>query len=119
MSYKKRYEDSYLDEEDEEFAGDERSDGEKIVSLLQKAERTQKENERIKRLTERLFMGARMPATPGALAVADIALVAETYAGLGDADTAVLMWSRLSEIAEANGDRELYYRSLDEMTNLR
>lgn len=119
MAYRKRYEDSYLDEEDEEFAGDERTDGEKLVELIQKPLLSEKEEARKKRLTERLFMGARMPSTPGALAVADIALVAEAYVTLGNNDAAVEMWSRLSEIAEANGDRDLYYRALDEMTNAR
>lgn len=119
MAYRKRYEDSYLDQEDEEFEGDDRTDGQKLAELILRPSLTEKEEARKKRLTERLFMGARMPSTPGAVAVADIALVAETYLSLGNNDAAVDLWSRLSEIAEVNGDRDLYYRALDEMTNAR
>ena len=118
MSYHKRYEDSYLDKDDEEIPGDERSDGEKIAALIQDPEPSKERLERIQRLSERLFMAARMPSTPGALAVADIALVAEAYAALGNTSFSVELWSRLSEIAETNGDKELYFRCMDEISNV-
>ena len=119
MAYQKRYEDSYLDKEDEEIPGDERTDGEKIVDLLRKPERSERDSERAELLTDRLFKAARMPGTPGALAVVDIALVSETQAALGNTEAAVEMWSHLSEIAEANGDKDLYFRCMDEITNVR
>jgi hypothetical protein len=79
MSYHKRYEDSYLDDED--FELEKSTDIEKILSFIEKAALIPEDAERIKRL--------------------------------------LALWGRLSEIAEAKGDRDLYYRSLDEMTNLR
>ena len=118
MAYRKRYEDSYLDKDEEEIPGDERTEGEKIVDLLKKPERTERDAEQIELRTDRLFKAARLPSTPGALAVVDIALVAEAYAARGDRATAVDLWSHLSEIAEANGDKELYFRSMDELTGL-
>lgn len=118
MAYQKRYEDSYLDKDEEEIPGDDRTDGEKIAALIQDPQLTEKEKDRVKRLTERLFMAARMPSTPGALAVVDIAHIAEAYAALGVASVSVGLWSRLSDIAEANGDRELYFRCMEEITNL-
>ena len=68
MSYHKRYEDSYLDEDDEEVAG--------------------------------------------------IALLAETHVALGDTKAAVALWVRLSEIAEKSGDKEFYFRCMEEISNI-
>ena len=119
MAYHKRYEDSYLDKDEEELPGDERTPGEKIVDILSQPERSERDKERVEQMTDKLFKAARLPSTPGALAVVDIALVAEKYASMDEIETAVDLWSHLSEIAEANGDKELYFRSMEEITNLR
>ncbi len=72
MGYRQRYEDSYLDEVDEEFEGDERSDAQKLIDLIKKTVRTEKEDIRIKKLTERLIVGAKLPGPPGEKAIASI-----------------------------------------------
>ncbi len=118
MAYRKRYEDSYLDKDEEEIPGDERTEGEKIVDLLKKPDRTEDVADEIEHRIDRLFKAARMPSTPGALAVVDIALVAGFYAAAGQRERAVDMWNNLSGIAEANGDKDLYFRCMDEITNI-
>ena len=118
MAYRKRYEDSYLDKDEEEIPGDERTEGEKIVDLLKKPDRTEDDADQIEHRVDRLFKAARMPSTPGALAVVDIAQVAAFYAAAGKRESAVDLWNHLSEIAEANGDRDLYFRCMDEITNV-
>ena len=47
MGYRKRYEDSYLDDEDEDLDGGDKTDGERIVALLRKPTRTEKEEARM------------------------------------------------------------------------
>ncbi len=118
MSYHKRYEDSYLDEEDEEFDGSDKTDAERIIGLLEKAERTPKEDERIKKLIERLFVGAKLPAAPGEQAIYGIGMVANAYADLGQGETALALFARLSDIAELTGNRELYYKTTEAMDQL-
>ena len=118
MGYHKRYEDSYLDEEDEEFAGDDRTDGEKLIALIQKPSRTPKEEERIKKLTERLCVGAKLPGPPGEQAILGLGLVADAYAAVPLPDVAIALWLRISEIATAIGNKNLYYRAMDKITAL-
>ena len=118
MSYRKRYEDSYLDDEDEDFDGTDRTDAERIVALLEKSARTPQEDARITKLTERLFVGAKLPGPPGEQAVFGLGMVAKAYAGLGIPDTATALWARISDTAEAIGNRELYYRAMDELAEL-
>ncbi len=116
MGYRKRYEDSYLDDEDEELDGDDKTDGERIVALLQKQTRTEKEEARILKLTERLFVGARLPGIPGGQAFLGLAMVADVYRDLGHTEAATKLWARILELAEAVGNQEFYYKALDEMS---
>lgn len=118
MSYHKRYEDSYLDEEDEEFAGNDMTDGEKITTLLQRENRSQKDAALIQKLTERLFAGVTLPNPVGGGAVAGINLVAKTYASLGDPTSAVMLLERLSDTATVMGNKDLYYQAMDAIANL-
>ncbi len=53
MSYHKRYEDSYLDEDDEDFDGT--TDEERLENLLKKDPRTQKDTENLKKVANRLL----------------------------------------------------------------
>jgi len=118
MAYVKRYEDSYLDEEDDEFDGDGKTDAERLIALIQKDTRSQKEDERVKKLTERLFNGAKLPGPPGETAILGLGLVADAYVAQGNNDTALALWARLAEAATAIGDKDLYYQAMDEITNL-
>ncbi len=118
MGYRKRYEDSYLDDEEEEFDGTDRTDAERIISLLQKHTLDQKQSERLKKLTERLFVGAELPGPPGALAIEGLAQVCNAYKEKGDIQTATALWFRISEVATKIGRSDLYYTALDEIANL-
>ena len=118
MAYRKRYEDSYLDEDEKDTDELGKTDAERIVALLNKPSRTLKEEEKIKLLTTRLLVGAKMPGEVGENAVSELAAVAKTYAELGAVDTAVDLWSQISDIAGLIGNKELYYQAMEEMTNL-
>jgi hypothetical protein len=118
MGYRKRYEDSYLDEDEKDTDELGKTDSERIVVLLGKPSRTLKEEEKVKLLTQRLFNGAKMPGAVGADAVSELAAVAKTYADLGVPDEAVAIWAQIGDIAGATGNKELYYQAMDEMTNL-
>ncbi len=76
MSYHKRYEDSYLDDEDEDLA-DGRTDEERLEILTKKNPRTPKESLQLKKVAARLL-----------------------------------------DKATAGGDKELYYRVIDVISDL-
>lgn len=118
MGYRKRYEDSYLDDEDDEFDGDDKTDGERIVALLMKPSRTEKEEARIKKLTERLFVGTHLPGIPGSQAFLGLSMAADAYRDLGHTEIATQLWARILEVSEAVGNQEYYYKALDEMSAL-
>ena len=118
MSYHKRYEDSYLDEDDDEFAGGDMPDGEKIVILLKRENRSQKDDALIQKLTERLFAGVKMPNPIGAKAVAGIGLVAKTYVLLGIHTSAIILLERLSDTAASVGNKDAYYEAMDMIEEL-
>ena len=115
MTYRKRYEDSYLDEEDEEFDGNGKTDGERLEILIRKDDRTEKEDAFIKKLTERLFTGARLPPPPGTLAIEGLKGAARAYGERGDAQSALELWGRLAELGAQIGNRELYYAATEEI----
>lgn len=118
MGYRKRYEDSYLDDEEEEFDGSDKTDAERIIELLQKDTLDQKQSERLRKLTERLFVGAELPGPPGALALEGLAEVCNAYKEKGDIKTATAFWFRISEVATKIRNSELYYKALDEIADL-
>lgn len=118
MAYRKKYEDSYLDDEDEEFEGDERSDTEKLIDLIQRPSRTPKQEEWVKKLTERLFEGAKLPKPLGEIAQQGLQLAATTYSDLGQTEKALALWARISDVATLIGDRELYYKAMDQIENV-
>lgn len=113
MAYRKRYEDSYLDDEDEEFDGDGISDGERLAVLIKKETKTDKDTALIEKLTSRIMTGSRMPAGPGAHAKEGLLLVANTYKDIDDEEGAIRIWTHLLTLAEETGDRELYYKAID------
>lgn len=118
MGYRKRFEDSYLDEEDEEFDGTDRTDAERIIALLEKPVRTPQKDARTKKLTERLFVGAKLPGPPGEQAVYGLRMVAKAYADLSLVDDSAAFWARISDTAGVIGDKNLYYEAMDAMAEL-
>jgi hypothetical protein len=118
MSYKKRYEDSYLDEEDEDFEGSaSMSDTDKLVHLILKKQPTDKEIRLIEKLTMRLVNGAKMPGALGESAVNGLGLATEAYNAEGRLEEASRIWAMLLDVAETTGNRDLYYRASDGLAN--
>ncbi len=113
MGYHKRYEDSYLDEEDDGVEG--QTDAERLVSVIGKPDRTEADMSRMEKLSHRLVMAAGMPGALGAQAVSGIAHAAQAYADAGDVAAAAALWARVADTAEQSGNRELYYRAVDEL----
>ncbi len=77
MGYRKRFEDSYLDGEDEEF---EDAKGDPVLMGLMRE--------------------------------------AESRARGGELDKAIELWEKISEIAQIRGDKNLYYKAMDKITQL-
>ncbi len=115
MAYHKRYEDSYLDQEEEQFDGKNLKDSEKVVYLIQKFEQTEKDTALIAKLTDRITMGAQMPGPMGAEALEGLQLIAEAYAAKNMPTQAIETWARLAEVAENLGKQELYYYATEKM----
>ena len=118
MAYQKRYEDSYLDEEDEEFIGNGLQDGDRLVLLIQKPNKTEKEIAFTKKITDRLTTWAKMPGSAGKEAVNGIIQAAEAYDELGQNEKAIEMWARLVDVSETLGNRDLYYTATERMANI-
>lgn len=116
MAYTRRYEDSYLDNEEDEFDGKNTRDAERVVALIQKGEgRSDEDQALIEKLTGRLTLGARMPGAPGSEALEGLQLIAEAYAAEGMPTESAETWAVLIEIAEALGNRDLYYYAIEKM----
>lgn len=113
MGYRKKYEDSYLDDEEEEFDGTDTTDGERLVRLIKKGTLSDKEREMVPRLVERLFEGVKMPGGPGQVAKEGIIAVVRTYAETGAGERATALATRLMDLATATGNGELYYAATD------
>lgn len=116
MAYHKRYEDSYLDQEEEQFDGKNLKDSEKVVYLIQKFERTEKDTALMAKLTDRITLGAQMPGPMGKEAMEGLQLIAEAYTAESMPKQAIETWARLAEVAENLGNQELYYYATDKMT---
>ena len=118
MSYKKRYEDSYLDEEDEDFEGSSSmTDTDKLVHLILKRQPTDKEVRLIEKLTMRLVNYTKMPGEIGKSAINGLGLATEAYNAEGRLEEASRIWAMLLDVAEATGNQELYYRASDGLAN--
>ncbi len=113
MVYRKKYEDSYLDNEDEDFDGDGISDGEKLATLILKKDKSEKEIALIAKITQRLFIGSRMPAGPGARAIQGLITVAQAYTSIEDEKNSTEIWTHLLDVAETTGNKDLYYTAMD------
>jgi len=118
MGYRQRYEDSYLDKEEEEFSGDASADGDKAVALIQKGVLTENEQGTLIRLLSRMYMYSRMPAGPGQRAIDGLKRSAEAYAEVGKETESTEIYAGLMEIAEEIGNKELYYLASDKMLGI-
>ena len=116
MAYIKRYEDSYLDNEEDEVEGI--TDQDRIVGLIQKPDKNERDNSIIKKLTDRLTNSAKMPGEAGKIALEGLKMVAGTYRDLGQNESAISIWARLVEIGELTGNKDLYYEATDQMENI-
>lgn len=118
MAYQKRYEDSYLDEEEDDFDGAGFSDGARLVLLIKKTNLSQKEEVFLMKLTDRLTKTAMMPGTVGKEAIEGLVTSAEAYFDVGQKDMAIETWARLLDIAENIGNKDLYYKATDRMAEI-
>lgn len=116
MGYRKKFEDSYLDEEPEEFDGNDTTDAERYIRLYQKNPRTGEENSKLEKLMERMFLQAKLPGIPGREAKDGLILIARKQKEIGMTADSVVLLSRLSDLASLIGDKDLYYQSMDEMS---
>jgi|GEM_PF-3911727 len=117
MGYHKRFEDSYLDDDGDELDGDAASDGEKLLALIGKPERTEKETARIQKLIERMLRSVQMPDPLRSQAIEGLETAAHAYKGIGAPEQALELWALLADVAGIIGDKNLYYRATDEMSN--
>ena len=118
MAYHKKFEDSYLDAEPEEFDGKNLKDAEKIVILIRKPEHTEKDLAFIAKLTDRITLGAQMPGPMGQEALEGLQTVAEAYDTEGMQRETIETWARLLEVSERIGNKELYDYAMDKMTGV-
>ena len=118
MGYRKRYEDSYLDDDEKDTDEIGKTDSERIIALLEKSSRNITEEERIKRLTDRLLEGAKVPGPSGVQAIGELTQIARKYTELGGVDSGMSIWLQISDIAGLVGNKELYYQAMEEITKL-
>ena len=116
MAYHRKFEDSYLDAEPEEFDGKNLKDAEKIVLLIQKAEHSERDLAYIRMLTDRITVGAQMPGPMGQEALEGLQMVAEAYDTEGMPRETIETWARLVEVSENLGNKELYDYAMDKMS---
>jgi hypothetical protein len=115
MGYHKKFEDSYLDEEVDDFDGAGFSDGARLVLLIRKQNHTDREKVFLQKLTDKITTAAKIPGVSGSEAVDSLVNVAEAYYEIGQTEKALHMWARLIDIAEIIGNRDLYYKAIDRM----
>ena len=118
MGYQKRYEDSYLDEEEDDFDGAGFSDSARLVLLIRKPGRSEKENAFLKKLTDRLTKAAMIADVPGKDAIEGLTTAAEVYFEIGQNEKSIETWARLVDIGEAIGDKDLYYLAVERMASI-
>ena len=116
MGYRKKFEDSYLDDEVEEFEGSDITDADRYIKILQKPELSSNDTDRLEALRERMLLQAKLPGIPGTVAKGGLITVARAYKGLGQLQNAVDLLVKVSDVATEIGDKDLYYQSMDEMS---
>lgn len=114
MAYRKRYEDSYLDDE-EEPEGTPAGDITRLQRLSVKEDITAAEEQMVGEIVQRIATRARMVGAIGADALSALEYVITLYEARGALDEARKLWVILLECAEATGNKELYYRAADQL----
>lgn len=115
MGYRKKFEDSYLDDESEEFDGNDTTDAERYIKILSKEVKTGEDLDRMERLKERMFLQAKLPGVPGSIAKDGIIKVSHALIEVGKRADGIDLLTKLSDLATEIGDRDLYYLALDSM----
>ncbi len=87
MAYKKRYEDSYLDEENEDFDGSPESAKGHLMRLLQKKNKTQDDLDFMQKISNTVT------------SVEDWALIVETAESVGDRDFYYFAVDKMSSLS--------------------
>lgn len=118
MAYMRKFEDSNLDKEPEEFDGKNLKDSEKIVILIQKTNRTESDVQMIQKLTDRITFGAQISGPMGQEALEGLQLVAEAYAAEGMETESTETWARIMELSDTLGNKDLYYYAMDKMSGV-
>ena len=77
-----------------------------------------KENNFVKKLSDRLTNWAKMPGAVGKNAVDGLIKSAEACVESGQNEKAIELWARLVDVSEALGNKELYYMATDRMANV-
>ncbi len=109
MGYRKRFEDSYLDEESEEFEASE-SDISKLLKYISEGNVAESE-----KLLIRFYNYSVMPGEPGRRALAGLERVAVAYQDMGNMEKGAEVWTKLLELAEQKGDKHLYFRAMENL----
>ena len=116
--YRKRYEDSYLDAEEDEFGGMNLKDADKVLFLVQKQMKGDTDRMLIEKLTDRLCVQAQMPGPTGKEGREGLISLADGYLGLQMSKETTETLARLLEVAEYVGDKDLYYLATDKMLEI-
>ncbi len=117
MVYRKKYEDSYLDDELFEI-NEEGVATSTLLKLVRKTPKSESDFAEIERRTSSLLSQGALPASIGALAIEELVFVTRAYADIGEVARARSLWARLGTLAEDTNNRDLYYQATDALATL-
>jgi hypothetical protein len=115
MAYRKRYEDTYLDDAGEDENGQALSEGQRIAQVVLESDDIDARKGELDERVRKLFLTARIPAGPGREAIEGLQLVAEAYLAKGATSAARGIYADLLSLSEEIGNGELYYWALDKI----
>jgi hypothetical protein len=116
--YRKRYEDSYLDAEEDEFSGMNIKDADKVLFLVRKTVKGNTDRMLIEKLTDRLCVQSMLSGSMGTDAVEGLKSLVEAYGDMQMVKESTETLARILEVAERIGDRDLYYYATDKMLEM-
>ncbi len=116
--YRKRYEDSYLDAEEDEFGGMTLNDADKVLFLVRKTIKGENDRMLIEKLTDRMCVQAELNGSIGIGALEGLKSLVDGYFDAQMVKEATETLARILEVAERIGDKELYYFATDKMLEI-
>ncbi len=116
MGYRKKFEDSYLDDEVDEFEGNDTTDAERYLRLFLKEIKSGEDLDKLEKIKTRMYLQAKLPGIPGVTAKEGIIIVSRQMKEIGKNAEAIEWLTKLQDLATEIGDKELYYQSMDEMS---